>query len=354
MTTKKEIQYQSLIEILKNHKGISPGDLLDQLNEKLKINNLATVKERTLDSLISDIRSGKFNKKTNNPKKPENIVFKNGHYTIENHKLNFYLSELTEEVRNTIPFLYSILSKYQYIPSVKMFYSSLKNQIEQNKESINVNSAVISINNHQKLEDMERQMKLVMTILSHIDRQEMIQFNYLSTALGKRNKINTNKEVILNPLQVRQYLGKFYLIGTREDTPYEIRTYLLDNILFKDNRYYLDGYIANDSEEIEIFNYKSLVRTTKLETYFTDCIGIMREKNSIAKEVRRWFKGWAATAVISSPLHDSQLVMNPDEFNEVDGRVLIQIKVYKTIELENTFAKFGNYSWYDGENEPST
>ena len=116
MSRKKQIHYQCLIEIIKNNRGISPKDLLDQLNFKLQLEKIATVKDRTLDSIISDIRSGKFNRK------PENIIFQNGKYKIENHKLNFYLSELTEDQRNTIPFLYSILSKYQYIPSVKMFY----------------------------------------------------------------------------------------------------------------------------------------------------------------------------------------------------------------------------------------
>ncbi len=346
MSRKKEIQYQSLIEIIKTHKGISPKDLLAQLNIKLKNENLATIKDRTLDSIISDIRAGKFNDK------PENIVFQNGHYTIENHKLNFYLSELSEEERNTIPFLYSILSKYQYIPSVKMFYSSLEKQIEQNKEIINVNSAVISINNHQKLEEMEMQMVLVKEILNYINNHVIIEFSYQSTSEGK--KTDKDNPAVVHPLQIRQYLGKFYLVAATIEEPFIIRTYLLDNIRKNNkNGYRLEPYIEEfeDPTIIKITDFGVYLKKLKLDTHFDHCIGIMRDHKSHPVEIRRWFKGWAATAVISSPLHHSQIIINPEKTYD-DGKVLIQIKVYNNEELKNHFGRFGNYSWGIDEEEP--
>lgn len=346
MSRKKQIQYQCLIEIIKNHQGISPKDLLDQLNYKLQIEKLATVKDRTLDSIISDIRAGKFNKK------PENIDFKNGHYIIKNHKLNFYLSELSEEQRNTIPFIYSLLSKYQYIPSVKLFYSSLDEQIKQNREIINLNSAVISINNHQKSEEMESQMVLVQEILNYIDNHVIIEFSYQSTSEG--NKTNKDKPAEVHPLQIRQYLGKFYLVAATIQDPYNIQTYLLDNIQKnKKNKYRLEPYVeeVEDPNIMKITNYEDYVKKINLDTHFDHCIGIMRDHKSHPVEIRRWFKGWAATDVISSPLHPSQIIINPEKTYD-DGKVLIQIKVYNNEELKNHFRRFGNYSWGIDEEEP--
>ena len=348
MSRKKEIQYQSLIEIIKNNRGISPKDLLDQLNYKLQHEKLATVKERTLDSIISDIRSGKFNRK------PINIIFQNGKYKIENHKLNFYLSELTEDQRNTIPFLYSILSKYQYIPSVKMFYSSLKDQIEQNKEIINVNSAVVSISNHQKLEDMDSQMILVQEILNYINNHVIIEFSYQSTSEGK--KTDKDNPAVVHPLQIRQYLGKFYLVAATIQEPFLIRTYLLDNIGKNNkNRYRLEPYFEEvvDTNIMKITNHEDYVEKLKLETHFDHCIGLMRDHRSHPVEIRRWFKGWAATDVISSPLHPSQIIMNPNEPYE-DGKVQIQIKVYNNEELKSHFRRFGNFSWGIDDEEPAS
>jgi len=352
MSRKKEIQYQYFLEIFKasNPNGLSPTDLLTQMNLKLSTNNYPTIKERTLDYIIEDLRDGKFNHK------PENIIFQNGKYTVEKHNLNFYLSELSDDQRNTMPFLYSILKKYQYIPSVNMFLSSLEEQLLRNN-SINVQSAVISINNHQKLEYMEEQMILVKRLLKHIHHQEVIEISYQSTSEGI--VLGRDDGAILNPLQIRQYLGKFYLVATSESNPLIIKTYLLDNIQKdKTGEYRLETVIDEevedelDSETIKTFDYDFINRKLNLETYFDDCIGIMRDHRLPAVPIRRWFKGWAATAVISSPLHHSQIHINPEKVFP-DGRVLIQITVQDNVELQNHFARFGKYSWGVNEDEPN-
>jgi hypothetical protein len=76
----------------------------------------------------------------------------------------------------------------------------------------------------------------------------------------------------------------------------------------------------------------------------------MRDHHDHPTKIRRWFKGWAATAVIAAPLHHSQIEL--DTNNDNDGKVYIQIEVYNNDELKSHFALFGNYSWGDGEDEP--
>jgi len=346
MSKKKTIQYEFLLELLKKHPNVSPKELLSLLNKKLGKNEMPEVKERTLDSLIADLRKGKLNNK------PVNIVFQNGGYSISNHTLNFYLNELTEEVRNTIPFLNSILSKFQYIPSVKLFYDNLKDQIEKNKDIINENSAVVTINNHQRLEDMNKQMALVNKLLKFINNHEIIEFSYQSTSEGKVKE--KDKPAIVHPLQIRQYLGKFYLVAATIEEPYIIRTYLLDN--FQKNifdEYRLDKFtLDNEDDEImEITDYDVYLKQLKLDSHFDHCIGIMRDHKANPVEIRRWFKGWAATAVLASPLHPSQIVINPEKTYN-DGRVQIRIKVFDNEELKNHLARFGKYSWGIYEEEP--
>ncbi len=348
MLDKKREQYRILKSILSKTKGISFDDLFELFNEKLIKVGQKSIQRRTFFYIIEDLRNGKLDKT------PLNIQLKDNLYYLKNHQLNFYLNELNEEELHTIPFLYSILEKYKYLPAVNIFYKTLHAQLTAQQSSINILSAHVAIQNFQATDHMLQQMNLVNKILEFINRQQAIEFSYQSTSLGKQNEKDTG--VVVYPLQIRQYLGKFYLIGTTKENPYSIRYYLLDNILHNKNRYFLEGHINEedeDSDKIETFDYEKLARLTKLKHYFDHCIGIMREENSVPVEIRRWFKGWAATAVLSSPLHPTQIVIDPHK-TYGDGRVLIQITVYDNVELHNVLAKFGKDSWALGDPEPTT
>ena len=61
--------------------------------------------------------------------------------------------------------------------------------------------------------------------------------------------------------------------------------------------------------------------------------------------IYRWFRGWAASLVQAVPLHHSQEIVESR-----GGDIRIRLTVIPTPDLENTFRKFGAYSW-DGEHQ---
>ena len=268
--------------------------------------------------------------------KPLNIKMRGFKYVLENDK-HFDYSNLLDNERYTLPLVFAALQPFERFPSVAAILTNLIDIHKLNPKEVKQLSAAIGT--HMSPLD-ERFVDRIITIMRAIHEETAVEFNYYKVDRGAISKDNNEIDYrCVYPLQIRVFDGRYYLIGLRtEKEPLE------DNVEhFPIDRIHLRVDIALDDLDNPIpFNWEQLTQSVNFERLFSDRVGMYRGfgVKQEAEWVFRWFTGWAASYVLAVPIHSSQEIVQRN-----GGDIRIRINVVKTPDLENTFRKFGEYSW---------
>ena len=330
---------------------ISAPVTFDEIQSSVELKFGANIKERQLRKDIQFLRDEGIDGF------PLKIKVKNGQYSIsENWGIN--INRLTLNERATIPFLLELIKPYQNISAVKLLWKHL---ISVESEILDAKNAAESVVFGYPYVDLkEVVLKKIEDFLIAIEKQYAVIFNYTRVQSGaasdsKFKDLNYTEQIIY-PMQVRSYMGRFYIVGILckfNPSPSDIRTFAIDAIGRGPEKYEIDmpiesskGFKFSDHPPID-FNWDSLAKRTGLINYFSNAIGIFRDyrKHLQPVAVKRWFMGWAANWVVTYPLHSSQQIIKTDEC----GNIFVQIEVYDTPDLDGLFARFGELCISDDE-----
>ena len=166
------------------------GAMLDFVNKKLKTHGLEGIEKATLQSDISYLNSGDFltddeklELRPFSDKKYFHAVLnkKTGAYHYENGimpSLNF----LNEKEQMTLPFLTSVLDPYGDVPAFQKFLKQAATLFDKDLDTVESNSAfAVTGPTFYFKGSKSRMIDKVLQLLGHIQREEVITFQYLKS-----------------------------------------------------------------------------------------------------------------------------------------------------------------------------
>lgn len=268
---------------------------------------------------------------------PVNLVLEKGKYRINTTGHNWSYSDLEENERNTLPFVFSLLEPYKNLPSVKRVLNDLlvAHKLENNK--IKKEAAKLSI---KPMPENKAFADLIVKMMGLIADQKACEFNYFKVSV--RSSEDANPDFVeLYPLQIRVYNSRYYLIGVRTTAEWETKSlqiFAMDRIF----KYKVDVCYDQETEAELSFDWNKLSKSIGLNNYFENCIGVYRDFSihTEPKSVYRWFKGWAASHIEAVPLHKSQEILQ-----RRDNEIRVRWKIFETVELNNILCKYGADCW---------
>jgi hypothetical protein len=318
-----------LVELLEQGMKFTFAEMQLQIEKKFN----KKLQERMLRKDLSYLREIGIGKG------PLNIKVEDFRYFLSN-EFTFRAENLNQIERATLPFLLGLLQPYQKVAAVEALY---KNIIEVHRlDTTEVNQMAIAFQSNSAMNDSS-QLRKVAVILENIHLQQAVEFNYVKVIQGVNREFSDDQVSYrrMFPLQVKEYLGRYYLVGiniSREPTMENIQIFPVDRFINGPN-----AFIADDSEEPLKFDWKHYYKSTNLSTYFTHCIGILRNHQIDVSPVYvyRWFKEWAASYVEAVPLHWTQEIVQRSQH----GAIRVRLNVFDNHELKGRLLSFGEYCW---------
>jgi len=334
---KRKKRETKLLELFQQG-GYTLSEVRDELNAFL---DEECVSRQTVDGDIRRIKDQLL-------EKGQELINERGKYKIV---LSSGMHNLSNNEKLMVPILENLLSPYSIIPGIERLLAALKKKhIVTNENSVLKNSIVFT-SPHLVLVD--RVKRAFLGLLDCIFKGEACCFMYSDV----HSSGNNLQLVQLFPLQIRENLGRLYLIGLpfgKEEKPSNLKPYAIDCIAMGriDPLSDLDD---NDFEDVTnyTFNYEQLSNKLKLDEYFDGVIGTWHTKEG-KKKIERYFAGWALSHVEACPIHSSQKrVTEPKKiklehiggFNELYV-AKIQFDVHDTPELSFRFGSYRDYSWH--------
>jgi len=320
---------------------------LNQLNTMMNARaDLKPVSERTIDNDIKRIK-GQLESKGHE------LVNHNGKYRIV-EKIG--LKHLNNDERLMVPVIENLIKPYSIIPGIKRVIDEIRKEQRIGSTHSAVVSESMAFTSPHIVVNSKIQ-NLILSLLKFMFNGNACAFNYHDV----HGRINGDVLQILFPLQVRENLGRLYLVGipvkyynpnVRVESKY-VRTFALDCIL--NLQVQAASEVFDENNQSYTYDYKSLIKELDLNNYFTHAIGVWRPPNGQVKTIKRYFAGWALSHVMACPLHSSQIQLEfyenielihlREETNKITNVGLIQLEVYETPELYFRFAAFRDYSW---------
>ncbi len=321
------------------------GITFDQIQHAVSNKFGTFIKERQLRKDIEFLRNEGYDGV------PWDIKIKDSRYFVKEN-LGLNLVRLSDAEKATIPFVLELLNTYKEIPAVNRIWNTLINPESEFK--FYEDTARVVEFGYPHFQMKSTVASKIEKFLLAIQQQYAVVFNYTNVAIGASSnsgiRDSVYKEQQIYPLQIRSHLGRFYIIGALfklNPTPADIRIFPIDAIGRGPEKHEIDVPFEEDDQTLnqefpEIhFEWNSLVKRTGLKDYYSNSIGIYRNY-SVNKEtipIIRWFIGWAANWVKEYPIHRSQQEITIDHM----GNLKIKIEVYDTPDLENFFARFGEF-----------
>lgn len=272
---------------------------------------------------------------------PLNIRIKGGRYQLLNEQ-KFDYSNLLQAEKVTLPLVFAALQPFERFPSVKAVLSNLIRIHKLNRKEVKMLGAAIG--SHQAPMN-ELFVDRIISIMQAIHQEKVIEFNYYKVDQGAISP--ESSEIVYRavyPLQIRVFEGRYYLVGLRmerEAAPNQVEHFPIDRMHRR-----VDFAYDEATQEPIAFKWEALAASLDLESLFAHRIGMYRGNlDEKPRWVYRWFKGWAASIVQAVPLHPSQEIVE-----NRGGDIRIRLTLVPTPDLENTFRKFGEFSW-DGDYE---
>lgn len=301
--------------------------------QEIIAHKFAPIKERMLRDDLSVLREQGTHGVPLNIKEKHNRYFYSNDFAFNANGLDHYETA-------TLPFLFGLLEPYKHLASVSALLTTLIKTHKLNQHDINSSSFVFQVTEPPA---NPKWIHALNEIFLAIYNQNAIEFFYRKVTNGGLHDEDLHEYVVLFPLQVRYFQGLYYVIGVKAGVPARP-----ENVrLFRINQIHRgpDVYLDEETELPLLFDWEKYYRNTELETYYKDCIGLLRNYHvhRQPKKIYRWFRGWAASLVLAQPLHASQRLIE----TAPNGDIKIELVVYETEELEGVFSRFGQDSWPD-------
>jgi hypothetical protein len=178
-------------------------------------------------------------------------------------------------------------------------------------------------------------LELSLNLIKHIKKGNILAFNYKPVTPGK-----PIESVIIAPLQIRLYDGRYYLIGAICVNG----IYNLANlkVMAIDQIRNWEVNHASINGEKQTFDYKDFVKKSNLKNYFKYSIGVVvpENKNSYKKIPIR-FSGWSKSYIKNKEIHHSQRMIPGNKNNDF---VDVEIEVYDNFELDFVLGRFREFA----------
>jgi hypothetical protein len=312
-TTKSQQRKADIIEYLSENGASTRSDVLAEL----------AISDRTFDRDLSDIK-------------------KEGIYTIQsilhNNERKYKIThkvyvDLDEQEVLSLPILFNLVNMQKELESVLWLKYVLQKHYGINESDWEKDIYFSSPSTSWKHES--NVLNLSIDLIKAIKNQNVISFKYKPVTPNK-----PIEDVVLAPLQVRLYDGRYYLVGAVQKNG-EFGLSILKIMAIDQIRNWRFTLVKN-RDSFVYFNYSDLVAKCKLNTYFKYCIGVtvpLDMVNKIPQPIKIRFLGWAKSYVKNKKLHDSQI-----EINNQDDYVDIQIEVYETFELDFVLGRFREFA----------
>jgi len=286
------------------------------VNAKLKSHGLEGIEKATLQADLSYLNSGDF---LTDDEKSELKPFADGKYfhAVLNKKTRTYyyeddirppLSFLTEHEQMTLPFLTSVLDPFGDVPAFQKFLKQASELFDKDLETIHSSSAFAVTGPAFSFKGYKsRMIEKVLRLLRHIEREEVITFEYLkSSSMEIRKDLpDTQSTVNLKPLCIRLYQNLYYLTGVRQVKGKKVLgNYRIDLIL--------DGSIktiplGNNTLKVKRFSAVEEKRLSDMENVLKRSLGVWIHGNKrIVEKVRLRFHGWAGKHLLTFDIHPTQ------------------------------------------------
>ena len=331
------------------HKG---GYTLPQICEMMNTRLPKPVTERTIDADIKRIKE---------QLQQEAMVLLNekGFYRIADAK---GLANMDKTEKRMIPLVETLLKPYSIVPGVERILDEIKTAHNIGKGDASVlKNAVAFTSPHIVMN--ERVKELVLSLLNFMFSGEVCAFHYNDVF----QRSEANKLILVCPLQIRESLGRLYLIAQAFDKPLEqkyLRVYAIDCIKGLKVDRAADLYENEHIQQNFQFDYTEMTRSLNLQSHFDGVVGIWRPPSVEPTEITRYFAGWALSHIEACPLHTSQILLNVSKEKILLNHLkkpeamyvgLIKFKVHKTPELSFRLASYRDYSWaaHFGPNGPT-
>jgi hypothetical protein len=299
------------------------GAMLEFVNNKLKSHGLEGIEKATLQADISYLNSGDFlsddEKSELRPfseKKYFNAVLnkKTGSYYYENDiqpSLNF----LNEQEQMTLPFLTSVLDPYGDVPAFQKFLKQAASLFDKDLDSVESKSAfAVSGPTFSFKGYKSRMIDKVLQLLGHIQREEVISFEYLkSSSMELRKDLpETIVKATFKPLCIRLYQNLYYLTGIWDGNKlHSLINYRIDFIV--------DGSIKTiplgpDTMKVRTFSKEEEKRQSDMENVLKRSLGVWIHGNDhIVERIILRFHGWAGKHLLTFDIHPSQKKVSKNE-----------------------------------------
>lgn len=317
---KDQIRCELIIECLKNNQFATKDELIDYVETN---SNVDKHSERTLSRDLNSIN-------------------KDGTYTIKavtHNNVSCYtiidkpLKKMDEEQILSLPILFNLMNMQKELESVLWLKYILNTHygIDENdweKETYFSSPSTVWMHESEVLE-------LSIEIIKQIKKGNVLSFDYKPVTTTK-----SVQNLVIAPLQIRFYDGRYYLIGAEfEDNLYNLKNLkvmAIDQI----RNWLVKQTLINGKKQT--FDYQDFAKKSNLKNYFNYSIGVVvpEDKNSYEKITIR-FSGWAKSYVKNKMLHHSQK-LKPGIKN--DDFVDVEIEVYDNFELEFVLGRFREFA----------
>lgn len=285
------------------------------VNKKLKNHGLEDIQKATLQADLSYLNNGEFlSEKEKEGYTPRGTKYfhavlnkKTGKYHYEDKVLP-PLSFLSEEEQMTLPLLTSVLDPYGEVPAFQKFLHQAAELFDKDLKSVQSTSAFAVTGPKFTFKGTKAKMiKKVLQLLGHIQREEVIHFDYLkSTAMELRKDLpDTTSSVTFKPLCIRLYQNLYYLTGVWDDDSKDtLVNYRIDLIE--------DGSIGsillgNTTMKVRTFSIEEEKRRTTMDEILQRALGVwIHGKDNFAEKVTLRFHGWAGKHLLTFDIHPSQ------------------------------------------------
>jgi predicted DNA-binding transcriptional regulator YafY len=312
-TTKSQERRTRIIEFLNDNGGSTKDEIIDALK----------IAPRTFERDLEEIN-------------------KEGNYQVEfirKDKLNKYkivskeYVELEEEEILSLPILFNLMNIQKELESVLWLKDALNKHygIDENDwlEDTYFSSPTIELSNERKV------LELSISLIKHIKKGHVLTFDYKPVTPGK-----PIESLVIAPLQIRLYDGRYYLIGAvcnqGDYNLTNLKVMAIDQI-----RNWTVNQASIDDEK-QTFDYKDFAKKSNLKNYFKYSIGVVvpENKNSFKKIPIR-FSGWSKSYIKNKKIHHSQKLIPGHSNNDF---VDVEIEVYDNFELDFVLGRFREFA----------
>lgn len=292
--------------------GGTKVDMLEFVNEEMTANGYTPVKFRTIEYDLEKLTSGEFDHaKMHLPKSKLGKLFRyktSGKFYSWAEKTEIPIfDDLDEDERLTLPFLFGVLRQYESLPAIQKIVDTLDEKYRITPEAYeSATSFFVQRPTLQNKKFEGEVIRLVLQIIGHIQRSEMIEFHY--AWVGNLDEgMNTYSAHKIAPMQVRLYEHYYYLTGIDIEKG-RIVNYRIDQI----KRLKID-VAYNTDDEIETFERKKLEKKFRLDQHFKHVLGVWNHHQSdVLHRVTIEFRDWAASYAKPLQFHPSQRLVRMD------------------------------------------